>query len=186
MATLDLKQASEKTLALIVYALSIVVVSLVAFLIFFPQVLAIESGINVSYLPKFHAFINGTCAVLLVVAYFAIRSKNIALHKTLMMSTFVLSSIFLISYVIYHSQAPATKFGGEGAIRYFYFFVLISHIILAAIILPLALFTIARSWRGEFDKHKKIARWTLPLWLYVAVTGVLVYVLISPYYNFPQ
>ncbi|PIO48937.1 MAG: hypothetical protein CMR00_02330 [[Chlorobium] sp. 445] len=186
MPTLNLKQASEKTLSLIVYTLSLVVVSLVAFLIFFPQALAFESGINVAYLPKFHAFINGTCAVFLVAAYLAIRSRNIALHKTLMVSTFVLSSIFLISYVIYHSQAPATKFGGEGLIRYVYFFVLITHIVLAAIILPLALFTIARSWRGEFDKHKKIARWTLPLWFYVAVTGVLVYVMISPYYNFSQ
>ncbi|MDW8466049.1 MAG: DUF420 domain-containing protein [Chloroherpetonaceae bacterium] len=150
MPTLDLKQANEKTLSLIVYALSLVVVSLVAFLLFFPQVLAIGGGINVSMLPKFHAFINGTCAVFLVLGFVAIRNKRIALHRILMISTFVLSSIFLISYVIYHSQAPPTKFGGEGIIRYFYYFVLITHIVLAAVILPLALFTIARSWRGEF------------------------------------
>lgn len=184
MPTLDLKQANEKTLSLLVYALSLVVISLVAFLLFFPQVLAIDGGLNVSVLPKFHAFINGTCAVFLVLGFWAIRTRRIAMHKTLMVSTFVLSSIFLISYVIYHSQAPPTKFGGEGVIRYFYYFVLITHIVLAAVILPLALFTIARSWRGEFEKHRRIARWTLPLWLYVAVTGVLVYVLISPYYAF--
>ncbi len=185
MATLDLKQANEKSLSIFIYALSVVVVSLVAFLIFFPQILSLGGGVNVSYLPKFHAFINGSCAVLLVLGFIAIKNKNIRLHKTMMVSTFVLSSIFLISYVIYHSQAPATKFGGEGAIRLVYYFVLLTHIVLAAIILPLALFTIARSWRGEFEKHKKIARITLPLWLYVAVTGVLVYVMISPYYPVP-
>jgi putative membrane protein len=181
MATLDLKQANEKSLSIFIYALSIVVVSLVAFLIFFPQLLSV-GGINVSYLPKLHAFINGSCAVLLTVGFVAIKNKNIRLHKTMMVSTFVLSSIFLISYVIYHSQAPSTKFGGEGAVRAIYYFVLLSHIVLASIILPLALFTIARSWRGEFEKHKKIARITLPIWLYVAVTGVVVYLMISPYY----
>ncbi len=181
-----LKSLNDKSLSLIVYAVSIVICLAVAFLMYFPQVLAVGGGINVSYLPKFHAFLNGSCAVLLVFGYIAVRQKRYKMHKTLMVTAFLLSSIFLVSYVIYHSQAPSTKFGGEGIIRLTYFVILVTHIVLAALILPLALFTISRSWRGEFAKHKKIARWTFPIWLYVAVTGVVVYLMISPYYNFPQ
>lgn len=184
MPTLDLKQVNEKSLTLLVYAISIVVVSLVAFMLFFPQALSFGSGVNVSILPAFHAFLNGSTAVLLSIGFFFIKQRKFQAHKTVMVSAFILSSIFLISYVIYHSQAPVSRFGGEGAIRYVYFFVLITHVVLAAIIMPFALFTIARSWRGEFDKHKKIARWTLPLWLYVAVTGVVVYLMMKPYYKF--
>jgi putative membrane protein len=177
-----IKTVSEQSMSLIIYAVSIVICLAVAFLILFPKVLAVGGGINVSYLPPFHAFLNGSCAVLLVAGYVAVRNKNYRLHKTLMLACFLLSSIFLVSYVIYHSQAPVTKFGGEGLIRPVYYFILLTHIVLAAIILPLALFTITRSWRGEFAKHKKIARWTLPLWIYVTVTGVVVYVMIAPYY----
>ncbi|MBC8042788.1 MAG: DUF420 domain-containing protein [Rhizobacter sp.] len=151
------------------------------FLATFPQILAVGK-INVSYLPKLNAFINGACSVLLMLGYVSIRQRNFKIHRVLMLATFFLSSLFLISYVFYHSQAPATKFGGAGAIRTVYFTILISHIILAALIVPLALFTIVRSWRGEFEKHKKIARWTLPIWLYVTLTGVIVYLMISPYY----
>lgn len=104
-------------------------------------------------------------------------------HKTVMLSAFILSCLFLVSYVTYHSQASSTHFGGQGMIRMVYFVILITHIILAAGIVPLALFTITRSWRGEFNKHKKIARWTLPIWLYVTITGVVVYLMISPYYT---
>jgi putative membrane protein len=180
-----LKNLNEKSLSLVVYALSLVVASLVAFLMLFPQVFSLGT-LNVSYLPKFHAFLNGSTAVLLALGYIMIRQKRYNAHKIFMVAAFALSSIFLISYVIYHSQAPSAKFGGEGIIRPIYYFILITHIILAAGILPLALFTIARSWRGEFAKHKKIARWTLPIWLYVAITGVVVYFMIAPYYAFPQ
>ena len=178
-----IKSLSEGNLQALVYTISAVVTALVAFLIFFPQALQFGS-LDVRYLPAFHATINGTCTILLLAGFWMIKKRNFKAHKALMVATFVLSGIFLISYVIYHSQAPATKFGGEGAIRYVYFFILITHIILAAIIMPLALFTISRSWRGEFEKHKKIARITLPIWLYVTVTGVVVYLMISPYYQF--
>jgi putative membrane protein len=184
MAVLDLKAASEKSLSLIVYAVSIVVIALVGFMMLFPQALSFGSGVDVKYLPPFHAFLNGSTAVLLASGFAAILKKNVRLHKTLMVSAFMLSSLFLISYVIYHSQAPSTKFGGDGAIRGIYFFILITHIVLASVILPLALFTITRAWRAEFTKHKRIARWTLPLWLYVAVTGVVVYLMMRPYYAF--
>jgi putative membrane protein len=178
-----LKSLNEKSLTLIIYAVSLVICLAVAFLIYFPQTLSIAGGVNVSSLPTFNAFLNGSVAVLLAVGYVAVRQKRYKTHKTLMVAAFILSSLFLVSYVVYHSQAPATKFGGEGAVRLLYFAILLTHIPLAALILPLALFTISRSWRGEFAKHKKIARWTLPLWLYVAVSGVVVYLMISPYYK---
>ncbi len=179
-----LKSMSEKSLSLIIYAVSIVICLAVAFLIYFPQALSLGGGVDVSYLPRFHAFLNGSCTLLLIAGYIAVRRKQYNLHKMLMVSCFLLSSIFLVSYVIYHSQAPATKFGGEGIIRPVYYSLLLTHIILAALILPLALFTISRSWRGEFAKHKKIARYTLPIWIYVTATGVIVYFMIAPYYKF--
>ncbi len=179
-----LKSVSEKSLSLIIYALSLVICLAVAFLIYFPQALSVGGGLDVSYLPRFHAFLNGSCTLLLIAGYFAVRQKQYNLHRTLMVACFLLSSIFLVSYVVYHSQAPATKFGGEGFIRPIYFTILITHIVLAAAILPLALFTISRSWRGEFAKHKKIARITLPIWIYVTATGVIVYFMIAPYYKF--
>jgi putative membrane protein len=179
-----LKFVSEKSLSLIIYAVSIVICLAIAFLIYFPQALSLGGGLDVSYLPRFHAFLNGSCTLLLIGGYFAVRQKQYNLHKTLMVTCFLLSSIFLVSYVVYHSQAPATKFGGEGVIRPIYFTILITHIVLAAAILPLALFTISRSWRGEFAKHKKIARITLPIWIYVTATGVIVYFMIAPYYKF--
>jgi putative membrane protein len=178
------KSMSEKSLSLIIYAVSIVICLAVAFLIYFPQALSLGGGVDVSYLPRFHAFLNGSCTLLLIAGYVAVRRKQYNLHKMLMVSCFLLSSIFLVSYVTYHSQAPATTFGGEGMIRPIYYTILLTHIVLAALILPLALFTISRSWRGEFAKHKKIARYTLPIWIYVTATGVIVYFMIAPYYKF--
>lgn len=179
-----LKSMSEKSLSLIIYAVSIVICLAVAFLIYFPQALSLGGGVNVSYLPRFHAFLNGSCTLLLIAGYIAVRRKQYNAHKMLMVTCFLLSSVFLVSYVIYHSQAPATKFGGEGVIRPIYYTLLLTHIVLAAVILPLALFTISRSWRGEFAKHKKIARYTLPIWIYVTATGVIVYFMLAPYYKF--
>ncbi|MBS1536813.1 MAG: DUF420 domain-containing protein [Bacteroidetes bacterium] len=173
---------SEQSLSVVIYSLTIVVVALVSFLIYFPQTLSLGK-IDVSMLPKLNAFINGTCACLLSIGYIFIRQRKFKQHKTVMLSAFILSCLFLVSYITYHSQAPSTHFGGEGMIKAVYFFILITHIVLAAVIVPLALFTISRSWRGEFAKHKKIARWTLPIWLYVTITGVVVYLMISPYYT---
>jgi len=100
-----------------------------------------------------------------------------------MITAFVLSCIFLISYVVYHLFSAPTHYGGEGALKYIYFFILITHISLSAIIVPLVLFTMTRALQSRFDKHKRIARWTFPIWLYVAVTGVIVYLMLSPYYT---
>jgi len=173
---------SERALSILVYTLSAVVVGLVSLLMLTPQLLRFE-GLDVSRLPAFHATINGTTAVLLTLGVIQIKAGKREAHRILMLLAFILSSVFLISYVIYHSQAESARFGGEGIIRPVYFFILITHIILAAGILPLALFTVTRGLRAEFAKHRKIARVTFPLWLYVTVTGVIVYLMMAPYYG---
>lgn len=129
-----------------------------------------------------NAIINATVFVLLIVGYWAVRRKKLLLHKRLMLSAIVLSVLFLLSYVIHHLFAGDTRFGGLGFIRFVYFFILISHILLAAVMLPFILFTAYRALSGDYLRHQKIARYTWPLWLYIAITGVLIYFLISPYY----
>jgi putative membrane protein len=176
-----LTSLSERALAWVIYTLSAVVCGLVVVLISFRQILVIE-GLDVSRLPAFHALLNGTCAALLVSGVALIRKGRIRAHRSAMGLAFALSCVFLISYVIYHSQSPGYAFGGEGWIRPVYFALLISHIVLAPIVLPLALYTVVRAFRGEFGAHRKIARWTFPLWLYVTITGVLVYLFMAPYY----
>jgi len=119
----------------------------------------------------------------LLLALIAVKSKKYLLHKRIMITAIILSCLFLVSYICHHLFTVETKFGGEGNIRYVYYFILGTHIILAAIILPFILFTAYRSMIGEFSRHKKLARITWPIWFYVAVTGVVVYFMISPYYN---
>ena len=135
-----------------------------------------------SFLPPIYASINAITAVLLVLGVIAIKSGKRARHEKMMTSAIACSLIFLVMYVAYHLTADSTKFGGEGWIKYVYFFILISHILLSIIIIPLVLFTYVRALSERFDKHKKLAKITFPLWLYVAVTGVVVYLMISPYY----
>ncbi len=135
----------------------------------------VPRGYDVSALPALNAFVNGTSAVLLTVGYVFIRLKKVTAHKTCMVTAFGVSSLFLISYLIYHYHVGSVPFGGSGFIRPVYFTLLISHIVLAACIVPLVLVTIYRAWTEQFEKHMRIARWTLPLWLYVSVTGVIVY-----------
>jgi len=173
---------SERGLSILVYGLSTVVVGLVALLMLTPQLLRFE-GLDVSGLPAFHATLNGTTALLLLLGVIQIKRRKPDLHRNFMVAAFSLSSVFLISYVIYHSQAPSSRFGGEGLLRGIYFFILITHVVLATVILPLALFTVTRAIRGELGKHRRIARITFPLWLYVTVTGVLVYMMMAPYYG---
>ena len=149
----------------------------------FPDVLFIESeNIDFSSLPFFHAILNGCTAMLLITGFFWIKNKNTKAHKISMLTAFVLSSIFLISYVVSKLTNAPTPYGGEGMIRFIYFFILISHILLSIPVLPLALFSIYRGLTGEVNKHKKIVKWTFPVWIYVAITGVLVYIFMTPYY----
>lgn len=138
----------------------------------------------VQFLPTLNAIINGTCTILLLISYYFIRRKNIRMHKTLNITTFILSCLFMVSYLIFHSAGMETKFGGQGTIRYVYFFILITHIILAAIVLPLVLLSFYRGMMMQVEKHKKLVRWSFPIWLYVTISGVLVYLMISPYYSF--
>jgi putative membrane protein len=135
-----------------------------------------------SFLPPIYATINGITALLLILAVIAIKNGNRKRHELLMTSAIACSIVFLIMYVAYHMTSDATKFGGEGWIRTVYFFILITHILLSIIIIPMVLFTYVRALSQSFDRHKKLARITFPLWLYVAITGVVVYLMIAPYY----
>lgn len=144
-----------------------------------------DFGVNVeplSFLPPIYATTNGITAIVLVWAVIAVKNGKLKLHERLMTFAIALSVAFLVMYVAYHMTSDSTKFGGEGVIRYVYFFILVTHILLSIAIIPLVLITYVRALAQKFDKHKKIAKITFPLWLYVAVTGVIVYLMISPYY----
>lgn len=165
---------------------------IIAVSIVIPIVVAILFGIKLkdfgfeveplTFLPPIYATTNGITALLLIAAVVAIKNGKKKLHQRLMTSAIALSVAFLVMYVAYHMTSDSTKFGGEGAIKYIYFFILITHIILSIIIIPMVLITYVRALAKTFDKHKKIARITFPIWLYVAVTGVIVFIMISPYY----
>jgi len=139
-------------------------------------------GYDTSFLPPIYATMNGLTAIFLVAGVISIKKKKIDIHRKLMTSAIAFSALFLVLYVIYHATSSSTSFGGEGWIRPVYYFLLISHILLSVIIIPLVLFTYVRALSERFDKHRKLARITFPIWLYVAVSGVLVYLMISPYY----
>ena len=145
-----------------------------------------DYGIEVEpmyFLPPIYAAINGATAILLIAAVIAIKNGKRKLHENLMKFAIALSVLFLGMYVAYHMTSDSTKFGGEGAIKYIYYFILITHILLSIIIIPFVLVTYVRALAERFDKHKKLARITFPMWLYVAVTGVIVYLMIAPYYS---
>lgn len=135
-----------------------------------------------SFLPPIYATVNGFTAVLLIASLIAIKNGNKKLHEQLNTTAIACSVLFLVMYIAYHMTSDSTKFGGEGTIKYLYLFILITHIILSIIIIPFVLITFMRAKLGNFPEHKKIAKITFPLWLYVAITGVVVYIMISPYY----
>ena len=137
-----------------------------------------------THLPLLNAMINGTCAVLLLLSLKAILAKNVQRHKKINLITFVLSTIFLLSYVTYHWLAEETKYPMDNPMRPLYLGILISHIILAAIVLPMILLSFWYGLSNQVVKHRKLVRFTFPIWLYVTITGVVVYLMISPYYNF--
>jgi uncharacterized membrane protein YozB (DUF420 family) len=133
-------------------------------------------------LPALNACLNATSATLLLIGYGFIRQKKILLHRVCMSAAFLTSTLFLASYLYYHAHHGSTKFQGQGAIRLVYFAILLTHTILAVVIVPMIFVTFARALGGKFEKHKAIARWTLPLWLYVSVTGVIVYLMLYQLY----
>lgn len=167
----------EKKYKWIIVGLSIIIPVVVAALFS----VKIE-GYNTSFLPPVYATINGLTAVVLILAVRSIRKGNRVLHQKLMTTAVVLSIAFLLLYVVYHATSDSTPFGGEGMIRWIYFFLLLTHIVLSIAIIPLVLFTYVRALAQSFDRHKKLARITFPIWLYVAISGVVVYLMISPYY----
>ncbi len=137
-----------------------------------------------SFLPPIYATINGITAVVLIAGVLVIKNGKRKLHEQLMTTAIALSVVFLVMYVAYHMTSDSTKFRGEGIIKFVYFFILFSHILLSIAVIPLVLITYVRALANKFDKHKRIARITFPIWLYVAVTGVVVYLMISPYYAY--
>ncbi|WP_170287678.1 DUF420 domain-containing protein [Aquibacillus halophilus] len=164
-----------------VVGLSIAINVIVVALLFLPE---INSGtsFDIKLLPLLNAIFNSFTFVFLLAALFMILRKNITWHKRFILAAFTTTALFLISYLTYHSMSSSTSYGGEGILRTVYYFILITHIVLAAAIVPLALLTLFRGLAMKVDKHRKIARWTMPIWLYVSMTGVIVYLMISPYY----
>ena len=139
-------------------------------------------GYDLSFLPPIYATINGLTAILLIAAVVAIKNQMRKLHESLMKTCIGLSAAFLVMYVLYHMTSDSTVYRGEGPIRIVYYFILISPIVLSVAVVPFVLFTFSRALSGNFERHKALAKFTFPIWLYVAVTGVLVYLMISPYY----
>ena len=168
-----------------IWVVSVVVPIVVALLFLIPPAenLSPETRERLYMLPLLNACFNGTAFFSLIGAFIAIRRKNVALHKAFTTTALVLSVLFLISYVAFHLTTESTKFGGEGWIRGVYFFILLTHIVLSAGIIPLVLFTYVRGLGMQVEKHRRIARFTWPIWLYVTATGVIVYLMISPYYG---
>ena len=173
-------QKNDRTAKLLIGVVSFVVFS--AVVILSRVKVPVNPGFNIHLFAAFNAIINSTVSVLLPAGLIAVKQRRYLLHKRIMVLAIILSAIFLVSYICHHLFAGDTKFGGAGSIRYFYFFILITHIFFAAIILPFILFTAYRALTGEWPQHTRIARITWPVWLYVSVTGVLVYLMISPYY----
>jgi len=143
----------------------------------------LENVKPLSFLPPIYAAVNGYTAIILLCALWAIKNRKINLHEQLMKTAIGLSLVFLIMYVAYHLTSDPTPFGGEGWVKIFYYFILISHILLSITIIPLVLISYVRAISQQFTDHRKIARITFPIWLYVTITGVIVYLMISPYYN---
>ena len=161
-----------------IWIVSIIIPLVVAFL-FTVRIPNVES---LSFLPPIYATINGLTSILLITALWAIKNKKIKLHEGLMKTAIGFSLLFLLMYVAYHMTSDSTPYGGEGVMRTLYFFILITHIVLSIAIIPLVLKTYAKAYLKQFEAHKKLARITFPIWLYVAVTGVVVYLMIAPYY----
>jgi putative membrane protein len=166
----------------LIWALTLGINGLIIFAFFLPNKENFK-GHDFSFLPLLNAIMNGATFIFLLLALFAIRQRNIQRHRNFIFAAFLCTSIFLLSYLLYHFTTPSTNFGGAGIVKYIYYLILITHIILAIITVPLALISIGRGLNMEVALHKKITRWAMPIWFYVSLTGVIVYLLISPYYR---
>jgi putative membrane protein len=171
-------QKKEEPYKRLIIILSVAIPLAVALLFGMPKI----KGYDFSFLPPIYASINGLTAVFLIMAVIAIKNGKRSLHERLMKTCIFLSASFLVMYIVYHVTSESTAFGGQGSIRYLYFFILITHIFLSVGVIPMVLFTYVRALSGNFERHRALAKFTFPVWLYVAVTGVIVYWMISPYY----
>jgi len=194
--TITQGSAKDRTYMNIIGVLSVAIPVVVAFLIFIPQTGKL-GDFDVTFLPHFNAVLNSATALCLAVGYYLTKTGKYNAHRTMMLSAFTLSSMFLISYVLYHFQAPSTKYGdldgdsilsafeleSVGSMRYIYLVLLLTHIAAAAIIVPLVLRSIYFGLTKQNERHKKVSAYTFPIWMFVAVSGVIVYLLISPYYQ---
>lgn len=176
-------QSVKETVALrAIYLVSSLVFVAVVVLFMMPK--ADEMPAFVRFLPTLNALLNGSTSVLLIASFLAIKQKKIELHKKLNLTAFALSALFLLSYVTFHAFGVETRFPADNPIRPVYLFILLTHILLAAIVLPMVLISFYYGLTGKLDKHRKLVRFSFPIWLYVTVTGVVVYLMISPYYQF--
>jgi putative membrane protein len=174
--------AAKRNYTPIIVILTIAIIALVSLAYCLPT-LEFLKKYDLSILPLVNAILNSATFILLSLALIAIRKKNITLHRNMIFAALTTTGLFLVTYLAYHFSAPSTKYGGTGIMKGIYLFILLTHIVLAAVIVPLALISVARGLNMQVEKHRKIARWTMPLWLYVSLTGVLVYIMISPYYK---
>ena len=171
----------NKDYSKIIWTLSIAINLLIALAYFVPTIYLPEEY-DFSFIPKLNAFLNGSTFVALLFALVAAKRKKILLHRNFIFLAFTFTGFFLVSYLAYHFTNPSTSYGGDGFAKIFYLTILITHILLAAIIVPLALIAIAHGINMQVEKHRKVVKWVMPIWLYVSFTGVLIYILISPYY----
>jgi len=175
-------EANDKRILPLIAGASVALPLVVLALMLLPQDWRVQTGIEAHVLPLFHAVINGTTAMLLLLGLRYAKAKKIGLHRLCMLLSLGLSVVFLASYVIHKLSHEPVPYGGSGGLRMAYFFILISHIALTLPLVPLALLSVYRAFTAEYEKHKKLVRWTFPIWLYVAITGVLVYLFMAPYY----
>ncbi|MBO1003696.1 DUF420 domain-containing protein [Pseudogracilibacillus auburnensis] len=171
----------ERNYTPIIITLTIVINVIVTILFFLPKQDR-DIPFDLTILPRLNAVFNSFTFIFLLAALFFILRKNIHMHRNFIFAAFTTTTLFLVTYLTYHYLAPSTTYGGDGFLKSFYYFILISHISLAPIVVALALFSLTWGLTGNISKHRKIARWTMPIWLYVSLSGVLVFILISPYY----
>lgn len=171
----------EKNFTPHIIILTIVINLIIVFLFFLPKQDR-DIPFDLTLLPRLNAIFNSFTFIFLLAALFFILRKNVKMHRNFIFSAFTTTMLFLVTYLTYHYLAPSTSYGGEGILKSIYYFILITHISLAPIVVALALFSLVWGLTGNITKHRKIARWTMPIWLYVSLSGVLVFILISPYY----
>ncbi len=174
--------AKNNNLSRIIIIISVLIPLLVAILLFIPFK-ADVGGEWVKFLPHFNGIINSATVCILLLGLFFIKRKQISNHRASMTGALILGVLFLISYVIYHATVPSTSYGGEAPAKYFYYFFLLTHILLSIVVVPFVLFAFYYALTGNIPRHKKLVRYTFPIWLYVSLTGVIVYLMISPYYQ---